>query len=142
MPKMDPVVPKQPKVDHPERLAISLADVERIDPMLRHRTLHGRLDLAKAIKVGTDAVVAFSCDLLLAALACDVIQSEFRREGDSPVKVYILHPGRPWWRLSASTVLTIPGENGKAELNHLIFPSALEIAPLVEPPRRVVSMGD
>lgn len=108
-----------------ERLAVSLADLDRIDPSIRGSLLAGKLDLTKAIRVGQDRMedvpaVVFSCDLLTAATVCDILRSHDRKVGDPPTGIYI-NKATSWSRVINSTVLTVLVD-GKARLNPAVFP--------------------
>lgn len=110
-----------------EKLAVALADLDRVDPELRGPLLAGRLDLTTAIRVGADRaiedtpVVMFTCDLLTAATVCDILRSNDRKLGDQPTRLYI-HRGQSWSRVNFNEILTVLVA-GKVKLNPLVFPS-------------------
>ena len=143
MPKIPPLPTPEQTEAKPvtERLGINLFDLERVDTGMYQRLLAGRLDLRKESVVRLsdskpdDSVVPFTCGTREAALVCDILRSENRREGDEPVRVYIFR-AKAWTRLSGQVILTLPGdpESGqKARLNPDIFPSQVMYAPLLPP---------
>lgn len=110
-----------------ERLAVALADLDRVPPEIRAGLLGGKLDLSQAIRVGQDRMedlpaVVFSCDLLAAATICDLLRSYDREHGDAPTGLYI-NRASTWSRITNSTVLTTL-VGGKVALNPAVFPSA------------------
>lgn len=144
MPKIPEVIVEvsSERVTLAERLAISLFDLDYISPMLRTKLLSGRLDLRRenVIRANGESImetgIPFTCELLLAATACDMIRSENRREGDRIVRVY-LNRGNGWVKVSSNTILTIPID-GELHLNPEVFPSARESLPDMAPtPKRV-----
>lgn len=117
-----------PQEERRERLAVSLADLDRVAPALRAGLLAGKLDLSQAIRVGQDRMedvpaVVFTCDLLTAATICDILRSHDRQHGDPPTGLYI-NKDRAWTRVTNGTVLTVI-VNGKVKLNPVVFPAAL-----------------
>lgn len=135
-------MPKLP-VDKPrERLAISLFDLDSVDPILRQKLFAGRVNLVKqaVIRIETDAAVELTCDLLAAAIVCDILRAENRREGDSVTKVYI-HRGKAWTKLSSTIILTAMGSDKQPQLNYEIFTSELELAPPVPIVPRAMKFG-
>lgn len=150
-----------------ERLAISLPDLDRLDPEVRKRLLKGRLDL-NPIKaniphgksVREEVFVRFSCPLLEAGKVCDVVRAEDKRAGDDPTRVYILrppttkHPDAEWTKLPGTATFTVPDVPegvddpkimAEAEwiLNPKVFPAPkeeLELSAPVPPPVSRVAM--
>jgi len=122
-----------PKIQTDERLALNLFDLDSIVPELKMRLFRGRLDLRRdsVIRVDKDktdeTAVPLLGDLLSAAVACDILRSENRREGDKVVRVY-LNRGTNWVKLPASAILTDRIE-GELILNSEIFPSARALLP-------------
>lgn len=138
---MPPIPPRAPK--RPEQLAINLFDLNRLPPIVRHSLLHGQLDLTGAFQTDKDAPdergVRFSCELLKAAIICDIIRSEDRKAGDFPTRVYYRkEAGKAWRSLPNDTVLTEEGEKeGSFSLNRKLFPSDEPIVLVPPAPRRV-----
>ena len=108
-----------------ERLAVSLADLDRVAPELRAGLLGGKLDLSGVVRVGQDRMedvpaVVFCCDLLTAATVCDILRSHDRQHGDPPTGIYI-NKDRAWTRVTNGTVLTVVIDS-KVLLNPAVFP--------------------
>lgn len=129
-----------------EQLAINAIDLDALDPILRIRITrdkegNNRLDFRQAIPVETEKAsstraIAFCCDLLTAALCCDLTRSENRREGGPIIRVY-LKKADAWTRLPEKAILTLV-EEGKPILNPEIFPMQVrpsDLMPLA--PRRL-----
>lgn len=113
-----------------ERLAVALADLDRVDPSIRGKLLAGRLDLTSTVRVGQDRMedvpaVVFICPLLEAAIICDVLRSHDRKAGDPPTGIYI-NKAASWSRVTNNTVLTVLVD-GKARLNPVIFSDAVAL---------------
>lgn len=128
--------------DRRERLAVALTDLDRVPPEVRTHLLAGRLDLSQAIRVGQDRMedvpaVVFSCDLLTAAIVCDMLRSNDRKVGDAPTGLYI-NKNQSWSRITNNTVLTVV-INGKAKLNPKVFPSDAMVG--TPPPVKRFSIG-
>lgn len=123
-----PKIPDQ----RPEKLGLNLFDLDMVHPDLRVRILQDRLDLTQAIKIDPtkpdERAVVFRCDLLSAALACDLLWSEARREGDSLIRVYLFQNGR-WKRVPDTTTFTAL-INEQAALNPKVFPWTAPEVPL------------
>src|ERR1700677_432323 len=92
-----------------ERLAISFVDFKQIDVSVRQRLLAGRLDLSRPVRVlessGREGfkpspALAFSCPLLSAATACDLLRCEDRRQKRKPCRVYLLR-AKIWVKMGA-----------------------------------------
>ncbi len=123
-----------------ERLAINLFDIGRVDLGVLRLVLGGKLDLRKEAairisKLAEDTAVPFTCDLLTAAIACDVLRSENRKLGENPIRIYLAKPGGNWSRLGGNEVLTIT--EGGVALDPRVFPSmvtAESYDPLVPKP--------
>ncbi len=121
-------MPKAPE------LAINLWDLERLDPAMRRRLLAGRLG-GQHVRVDPErrdeVAVPFACDLLTAAIACDLIRAQDREVGDRPARVY-LRKGKAWVKLAAGALLTAEVE-GKAVLDPDLFAApCVEIRPAIE----------
>lgn len=131
-----------PKIQTDERLALNLFDLDSIVPELKMRLFRGRLDLRRdsVIRVDKDktdeTAVPLLGDLLSAAVACDILRSENRREGDKVVRIYI-NRGTNWVKLPSSAILTDRIE-GELILNSEIFPSARALLPEKPLPVRAV----
>lgn len=120
-----------------EGLAVNLFDVtERIqDDELRQRLLKGKLDTrreslieAKSRDKLRETGAVFTCDLLTAALTCDLIRNNDRKAGDYPTRVYVRY-ATVWERVTAAVVLTeVVG--GKVILNPEVFPPQKKFVPL------------
>lgn len=113
-----------PKItERPDRLAINLFDLDLIDETMRSMLLLSRLDLEKPIKISQDNIqetaVRFKCDILTAATACDILQSERRKLNDPEVRLY-LNRGNGWYRLGSGRILTVL-VGDKPKLNPAIF---------------------
>jgi hypothetical protein len=120
--------------DRPERLAVNLYDLDRVEKSIREMLLVGKVKNA-ALRIDPkrldETAVQFSCDLLTAACILDTLRNHDRIAGDVPTRCYILtDPKGNWRRLSSSAVLTVI-EDGKVELSPDVFPRA--IAPLKPP---------
>jgi hypothetical protein len=119
----------QTKMDRlsPERLAVSLKDLNRMVPEVRRKMTEGKLDLTEIVRVGekeNTPALAFSCDLLTAATICDIIRSEDRRVGDTPTGVWIFR--RAWTRVGGGILLTIMVD-GEVRLNPEVFSVEVEV---------------
>lgn len=124
------------------RLALPVSVLELIDPGLRERlSLASRLERTP-IRLDSDKVhiVAFSCDLLTAALICDIIRSNDRKLGDRASPIYRQRsPGGKWVRASDTTVFTTTDTDGKAHLSVDVFPEVIKPEDLIPPsPQKVV----
>ena len=120
-----PVKPKTgPAVqERPERLAVALFDLDRIEPSIRKMILGGKLDLSVPFRVDAwdvaeDTMVPFSCPLIDAASICDVVRDRDRRAGDPPTRVAVFK--QTWQRLSGTVLLTVMVK-GKVTLNPAAF---------------------
>jgi hypothetical protein len=132
----------------PERLAISLTDVDRLPPELKRGFLAGRIDATKIIRVGAQRrteeqpAVEFVCPLLEAATVCDMIRSHDRSVGDRPCEVFISRgtindTGRECWtRVIYATTFTVL-INGKVSLNPELFTVVTKAVPQSEQVRAV-----
>lgn len=113
------------ETERPERLAVNLPDLDRVEPIIRGILLKGRLDLSDVVKVGGDNFdemgVLFTCPLLQAACICDTLRNHDRRAGDYPTRIYLQRgPGRAWEKLAGRIVLTDVVDE-KVRLNPEIF---------------------
>lgn len=119
-----------------EKLAVNLFDLDRVDPLIRAELLGGKIDV-KAGPVRIDprrpdlAAVGFRCDLLTAAIVCDILRSHDRELGDAPTRVYIKR-AEAWEPLAGRVVLTVVVD-GKCQLSPEVFPPVLELLPVAPP---------
>lgn len=98
-----------------ERLAINLSDLDRVTPEMRINLLKGRINPSKdqvitiTVKEGqTERAIPFTCELLQAALVCDIIRSHDRQAGDTEARIYIEKDGE-WKKMERTAILTISG---------------------------------
>jgi hypothetical protein len=126
---MPPRKDAQPSDAFGQRLALNLWDLDRVAPDLMER-LGPQLDLGRdsVVRVGTakdredrfaDTAVPFRCDLLSAAMICDVLRATDRKFNDAPTRIYLLRDGK-WRRLVGDAVLSVV-DGGKVQLNPAIF---------------------
>lgn len=115
---------EQPKRDErPERLALNVFDLDRASKNLIVKVLGGKItkevvtvDSKREDEIG----LLFSCSLETAALCSDILQSEYRREGLEPIRVYLFKRGG-WVKLPFNAVLTV-NHKGQIVLNPDWFP--------------------
>lgn len=130
-----------------EKLAVNLIDLDRLPPLSMEKMILP-YTIKKAIQCGQtkeDVGIEFNCDLLQAAVICDMIRSEDHKSGDTPTRLYLFN-GSIWKRLSDEAVLTRvscpPGSlNGpKISLHPQVFdvPTVAMTAP---PPPRPLNLG-
>lgn len=109
-----------------EQLAINLFDADRLDPLIRQRILLGKVDVHIPIYIDRkrpdEVALRFISPLLEAALACDILCSEARKLNDPPPRIYILRPGREWWKQLPPDAVMIEIVEGKSYLHETIFP--------------------
>lgn len=127
-----------------EKLAINVFDLDRIDPDFRRKILAERLDLTHhidmrfdRIKEADEAAVEFTCDLLTAAIICDILRSHDREVGDFPTRLYLKRES--WSRIPSRVVLTVT-EHGKVKLNPKLFPTEVRPSELVPPPTTTLQL--
>ena len=131
-----------PRIPDSERLAINLFDLDSVHPHLKVKLLNGRMDLKRdnIIRIDPDktdeTAVPLVGDLLTVAVACDILRSENRREGDKVVRIY-LNKGGNWIKLPSAAILTHRIE-GELTLDPEIFPSARACLPDKPPPVRAI----
>ena len=111
-----------------KRLAINLFDLDRLHSHLRSK-IAGMLkvapiDVSYDRKNSTECALEFSCDLLAAAMLCDVLRSHDREAGDSPIRLY-LRKSEAWTRVPEGAVLTMKIA-GRYQLNPAIFSGEAE----------------
>lgn len=120
------------------RIAVNLADVGRIVPLLRAKLFSGKLDAESGV-IRTDsarpeeAAVAFSCGLVVAASVCDIIRAHDRKAGDPPTRCYVFR--KVWSRVPSHVLLSVLSD-GKTILNPALFAGSVEAgeaAPLDTP---------
>lgn len=124
--------------DRPERLAINIADLTRLDEFVLRQLLGGKLDGSptRTDKYRADeAAVMLTCDLLTAAIACDVIREHDREAGDPVTRVY-LRRVEAWRRLPADAVLTVverEGDRQSVVLNPDVFVEDVSVESMTSP---------
>ena len=109
----------------PASLAVCIADLTRIEPVILEMLLAGRLEpAAKPVRMDPDrpdeAAVELTCDLLTAATVIDIIRDHDRRAGDHPCRAW-LRRDRSWVKLPGAAVLTLTVD-GRMILNPEWFP--------------------
>jgi hypothetical protein len=131
------------KSGRPERLALNLWDLERVHPQVRARILP-LLDIRRESAVWIDpdredeTACPFTCALVTAAAAADLIRGMARQCGEPPPRVYLNRLGvGSWVRLAGEAILTHLLD-GRVVLSPAVFPGeVVEFRPL--PARRVVT---
>lgn len=100
-------VPSDRSAGRRERIGLSIFDLDVVHPEVRAGFLGGKLDLSREriARVDGDAVAPFSCLLVEAAVAADLVRSECRRVGDPPPRAYV-SIAMAWRRLPPEAVLT------------------------------------
>lgn len=122
-----PPVKKEPNF----KLGINLEDLDRIDPIMRQRLLHKRLDLENPVRIATNSLevaIPFVCNLRDAATICDIIRSEDRKAGDAPTRIYLKNGTRDWKRTSPNTLFGVQVK-GQLHLNPQVFNVPIEHTP-------------
>lgn len=114
-------------------LALNIADLTRVDPLIRGMLLQGKIMRGEAPiwtdkSRGDECAVRMCCDLLTAATTADVLRSNDRKVGDHPLRTYISRDGITWTKLPHSAVLT-EVINGRVELAVKWFPEMVEMVP-------------
>ena len=116
----------------PEKLAVNVYDLEGIDAAIRQRVLGPQLDKLDAKNPvwidrnrDDESAVIFTCDLLTAALACDILRSECRRENGPVIRLYLKKGA---WQKVPSTAILTAIINDKAVLNPAVFGGAATFA--------------
>lgn len=123
-------------------IAVSLRDLERVDPSVRASMLAGRVDTEHPVEGVEDtdptcSALAFTCDALAAGVVCDLLRSMDRESGHTPVRVYVLKRGA-WRRVVQSENLTVVSPEGVVELNPVLFEKRLHGGP---PTAKVVRLA-
>lgn len=119
-----------------ERLAVNIYDLDRVNPTLRASLVAPRLDLTKPVDMSWDrksddeTAVAFSCDLLSAAIICDTLRSHDRAAGDSPTRIYLFK--KSWTRVASHVVLTEMVDR-VCQLSPDVFVVEVKAAPVAAP---------
>jgi hypothetical protein len=108
-----------------EQLAINLFDLDKLETTLRLFVTGGKLDFKRPVRVGeavAETAIPFSCELLEAATACDVLQGELRKVKLDPVRVYLLKAAfeANWVKLPVATQFTLIHGN-EVILNPQVF---------------------
>ncbi len=122
----------KPSAEERFRLAISLEDLDRIDPIQRANLLHRRLDLQEPIRLSrhsAEVIVLFRCSLKDAGYICDIIRSEDRKNGDSITRIYLQCDGGPRKRTGDNQVLIVQ-LNGVSSLNPILFQEPITLIPI------------
>lgn len=123
-----------------DRIAINLADLDRLSPFMRQAALGGKLG---TVPIRTDpgrpdeTAVEFVCDPLVAASICDVLRSHDRKAGDVPTRVYLCR-AEAWRRVPATMMLAVI-ENGQPALNPAAFRLEWEAVAPIRPRFKPVS---
>lgn len=121
-----------PSIARKEKLAVNLYDLDRVDPLIRGELLADKL-APLPIKVDAnrddEVAVEFSCDLLTAAVICDILRGHDREGGDNPTRIYIKRDAR--WLKVPSHVVFVDTSTGVARLNSALFP--VKVVPAVLP---------
>ena len=118
-PKESPLADLLRREERRERLAVSVEDLDRVDPRLRAKVAPLLvLDKACVVKAEGCAAVEFSCPLLQAAAVIDHLRGHDRAAGDAPTRAWVFR--KVWTRVSGSSPLT-KLENGKTVLNEVVF---------------------
>ncbi len=113
-----PKVTTKTELKRSERLALHLADLDRLTEPMRAKLLGGKLE-AKATRMPDgEAAVALSCGLVSAAVTVDLIRSADREAGDAPTRAYVYR--REWQKLPGQVVLTAV-VGGAVQLSPAIF---------------------
>lgn len=130
-------------------LAVSLEDLDNLDHTLRAKLIADKLDLQRGIiRVGEDRkvevpAIALCCEtkerLRIAALACDILRENDRKQGRNPIGVYIYK--ETWtripWNIELCVVTLIDdgigGEVAHTGLNPELFGSWLADKPKPPP---------
>lgn len=121
-----------------ERLAVAIADIDRMPADVRKKLLKDKLDLENVIRhagqLRQEEVpsVMFTCSLLTAAKICDIMRSNDRAVKDEPTRVY-LKKELTWARVPLDKSLTITIGHD-VMLNPAVFapdapPTALKVPP-------------
>lgn len=113
-----------------ERLALAVEDLFRLLPEQRKKILKGKLNVSELVNTSGEGAkrvpaVAFTCDLLTAALACDAVRSTNRRLGEPPARIWVFR--QTWSPVPGNAVFTLD-DGGKAVLNPDVF--RIELAPV------------
>jgi hypothetical protein len=131
-------------VPRPEKLAVSLQDLDRAAPLFRRQMLAPNLDASEAVFAGPKRLpaVAFHCDLLIAACICDTLRAHDLSFGDNPTRVFIRRAwNRPWVEVPGAAKLTLAG-GGEVRLNPALFPPEKELIEFAPPEAQAVMLGE
>jgi hypothetical protein len=119
----------------PERLALNLGDLMRLDATVRGVMLAGKVDCETPVRTNgrtlDDGAVVMTCDLLTAACIADVIRAHDRKAGDYPCRCY-LRRRDAWQRLPNDALLTVV-EGERVVLNPALFREKVAPVPLSVP---------
>lgn len=107
------------------RLAVSLVDTERIEPLTRQILLGGKLDpdgpVLVAVGKGREVAVPFICDLLTAACVCQAMRNlDVNTKQPTPTRIYREVEGQ-WQRVPGDRRLVSIHSN-RCHLNPQVFP--------------------
>lgn len=115
-----------------ERLAINVDDLDRLDDHTKLKLVaHLEVTPQEYLKIDKDraepeAALAFDCQLLQAALMCDMLRHYDRKAGDKPTRVYAFK-AKVWTRVPTNVTLTrVRHEGAKPELNPLFWDVKIE----------------
>lgn len=147
MPEIGAPVVRNGQPQRPELLAINLCDVERMPAIVREAVFGAgnncKLDLTDAIRIdpsrADEVAVAFRCDLLTAALCCDVIRGHDRDAGDPSTRVYVFR--KAWSKLPSAAMLTQMA-GGKVQLHPSVFGGQQRTATPPPAPARRIRLGN
>lgn len=111
-------IPDERDGDSRFSLAINLYDIQRVDPFIRSMMKLGEKlnkDPSEIIRVDENRPdergVVFVCDLLSAALLCDIIREHDKKSSEDPTRVYLRKGKGVWRKLASSEVLTVTRKN-------------------------------
>lgn len=108
-----------------ERLALTLADLDRMDAGMRRKLLANRLELTPVR--ADDVIVVFACPTLEAAITADIIRGQDAKAKARPTGAW-LDRGRGWRKLASDAILTVKvGET--YILNPAVFDDAFDAPP-------------
>lgn len=115
-----------------ERLALTLADLDRLDPGIRRKMLGGRIALTPVraddgIIRADGVIIPFVCPLLESAMIADVLRFQDKQAGNRVTGVW-LDRGRGWRKLASDAVLTVK-VNETFILNPAVFDDAFDAPP-------------
>lgn len=126
-----------------EQLAVNLFDLDQLDSAIKGKLLAGKVDTRNPLRTDWDrkniddeVALIFTCDLLEAALICDIIRNLNRKVNDRPTRLYIKR--KEWSRIPSGIILTIKDLNG-TRLNPKVF-DANHMTPALPPQTSIVEL--